>query len=84
MDTIHAWALWRLVMIGLVALPFLVAVVVASFRQRRTDAPNATSGLADRSAPTAIWGPDAWHVSGEGRVENPSVDSAAVVKKRAA
>ena len=73
-----------MLVVALVAFPFLVAAVVAGFRQRRTDAPNATSGSDDKNASPAISGPSAWHVEGDGRVENRSVDSVAVVEKRAA
>jgi hypothetical protein len=84
MDTLHNWVLWRLLVIGLIASPFLVAAVIAGFRQRRTDATNAASGSDDRSAHPAISGPGAWRVEGDGRVEIRSVDGAAVVEKRAA
>ena len=64
----HPWALWRLLMIGLVALPFLVEVVVAAFRQRRTDAPTAMSGSEDRTGSAPMSRPSAWRVAGNGRI----------------
>jgi uncharacterized protein YpmS len=42
MDTIHNWALWRLLFIALIALPFLVAAVVVGFREQRGKAENAS------------------------------------------
>jgi hypothetical protein len=72
MDTMHPWALWRLLLIALIALPFVIAVVIAGFRQRRTDATNATSG------------PGAWRVESDGSFEIRPIDDVAVVKKCAA
>jgi hypothetical protein len=79
MDTIHAWALWRLLMIALIALPFLVAAVVVGFRQGHADDPNA---IAKPSSPVA--GPDAWRKQGNAHFEARSVDDAMVVEQRAA
>lgn len=84
MDTIHAWSLWRLLMIGLITLPFLVAVVIVGFRQSNADGSNAGAGHDDRNASSPSAGPDAWHAEGDGRVENRPVDSTAIVEKRAA
>ncbi len=80
MDTIHTWALWRLLMIGLITLPFVVAAVVEGFRKSNADGSNAAAGHDNRNASSPSAGPDAWHV----KVENRRVDSAAVVEKRAA
>jgi hypothetical protein len=79
MDTIHAWALWRLLMLALIALPFLVAVVVVGFRQGHADGRNA---VAEPSSPIA--GPGAWRKEGNARFEARSVDDAVAVEQRAA
>ncbi len=46
MDTMHVWALWRLLMLALIALPYLVAAVVMGFRQSHGD--SSTSGARPR------------------------------------
>lgn len=84
MDTLHNWVLWRFVVIGLITLPFLVAVVVEGLRQWRTGAPNSTSESNDASASPAIAGPGAWPVASDANVEIRSVDKAPIVEKRAA
>jgi len=67
MDELHGWVLLRLLVIALITLPFVVAAVVAGFRQRRPDAVNAASQSDDRSVPPAIAGPSAWRVKSDGR-----------------
>ena len=83
MDTMHAWALWRLVIVGLIALPFLVAAVVVGFRQSHVDGSILSSGPDDMSASAEISGPGAWGRDVDASVEARSVD-AAVVERRAA
>ena len=85
MDTMHAWALWRLVIVGLIALPFLVAAVVVGFRQSHVDGSILSSGPDDMSASAEISGPGAWRVASETRhPESHGNDGAPVVDKRAA
>lgn len=83
MDTMHAWALWRLVMFGLIALPFLVAAVVVGFRQSHADGSISGTGSDDKSASAEISGPSKWGRDIDASVEVRSVD-AAVVERRAA
>jgi hypothetical protein len=84
MDTVHTWILWRLLLIALIAFPFLVAAVVVGFWQRRTNATDISDENVDESVCPAIARPSAWRTEGEGRVEMWPVDGAAVVEKRAA
>jgi hypothetical protein len=51
MGTTHSWVLWRLLMIGLIALPLLVVVVVEAFRQRYADGSSASAEHDDRLRP---------------------------------
>lgn len=83
MDTMHAWALWRLLMIGLIALPFLVAAVVVGFHQSHADGSISSAGPDDRSAPPEISGPGAWGRDVDAPVKVRSVD-AEVAARRAA
>ena len=83
MDTMHNWALWRALVIGLIALPFLVAAVVAGFRQSRADAPISSDGPDDKSASPEISGPGTWGTDADASVKVRSVD-VAVVERRAA
>ena len=57
MDTMHAWALWRLVMFGLIALPFLVAAVVVGFRQSLADSSISSAGPETRTHPPRLRDP---------------------------
>lgn len=82
MDTMHAWALWRLVMIGLIALPFLVAAVVAGFRQSHADSSISSAEPDDKSGSPEIAGPSVWGRDAGVDVEVRSVDAA--VERRAA
>ena len=83
MDTMHAWALWRLLMIGLIALPFLVAAVVVGFRQSHADDSISSAQPDDKSGSPEFSGPDAWDRNVDAPVGVRSVD-AAVVERRAA
>jgi hypothetical protein len=82
MDTMHAWALWRLLMIGLIALPFIVAAVVIGFRQSHAGNSISGAGPDDKSAPE-ISGPSVWGRDVDAPVKVRSVD-APVVERRAA
>ena len=79
METMHAWALWRLVMIGLIALPFLVAAVVVGFRRSHADSSNPSTEPDDRTASPEIAGPSVW-----ARDMDAPVAVRSVVERRAA
>ena len=83
MDTMHAWALWRLVMVGLIALPFLVAAVVVGFRQSLADSSISSAAPDDKNASPEIAGPGVWGRDVDAAAEVRSVD-APVVERRAA
>ena len=83
MDTMHNWALWRLLIIGLIALPFLVAAVVAGFRQSRADAPIYSDGPDDKRASPEISGPSAWGSDVATPVGVRSLDAAAAGRRAA-
>jgi len=83
MDTMHNWALWRALVIGLIALPFLVAAVVAGFRQSRADAPISSDGPDDKSASPEISGPSAWGGDVAAAVGVRSLDAAAAGRRAA-
>jgi hypothetical protein len=72
MDTIHNWALWRLLFIALIALPFLVAAVAVGFREQRGKAENASAENGSGRVSPPIAGPDAWQLAVERRVEIPA------------
>ena len=72
MDTMHNWALWRFLMIAVIALPFLVAALLPSLRRWRSDASLTDGTSVDRpqvhaTVITPIPGPGAWQVAGEVR-----------------
>ena len=83
MDTMHNWALWRLLIIGLIALPFLVAAVVAGFRPSRADAPISSDAPDDKSASPEISGPSAWGGDVAAAVGVRSLDAAAAGRRAA-
>jgi hypothetical protein len=83
MDTVHAWALWRLVMFGLIALPFLVAAVVVGIRQSHADSSISSAAPDDKTASLEIAGPGAWGRDVDAAAEAVPVD-ARVVERRAA
>jgi hypothetical protein len=83
MDTMHAWALWRLLMVGLIALPFLVAAVVVGFRQSHADGSSSGAGPDDTSASPEISGPSAWGSNVDAPVAARSVDVPAVEQRAA-
>jgi sarcosine oxidase gamma subunit len=84
MDTLHNWALWRLLIISLIAFPFLVAALAAGFRRRVEDAASADARSEDGTGSQAVAGPGAWLVDGEGCIERSPIDAAVVVEPRAA
>ena len=85
MDIVHNWALWRLLVVALIALPFLVAVVVSGLRQRHVDGANASAGHDDRNACSPMAGPDAWRKDGSTPLDDVRArDNAVVVEQRAA
>ena len=90
MDTMHNWALWRFLMITVIALPFLVAALLHGLRKQRRDASVIGATSVEKTqvrtiAATPISGPGAWRVAGETRhPESHGNDGAPVVDKRAA
>lgn len=84
MDIYHSWALWKLLVIGLSALPFVVAAVVSDFPRRHSSGSNASVEYVDDNASSAIAGPVAWRVEDHGRAAIRSDDRVATVKKQAA
>ncbi len=84
MDIYHSWALWRLLVIGLSALPFVVAAVVSGFLQRHSSGSSGSVERVDDNASSAIAGPVAWGVEDHGRAAIRSDDGATTVKKHAA
>ena len=83
MDTMHTWALWRLVIVGLIALPFLVAAVVVGFRQSLADRSISSAVPGDKNASPEIAGPSVWDRAVDAGAEVRSVD-APVMDRRAA
>ena len=83
MDTMHNWALWRLLIIGLIALPFLVAAVVAGFRQGRADDAISSDGPDDKSASPEISGPSAWDRDIAAAADVRSLDTTAAGRRAA-
>jgi hypothetical protein len=84
MDTMHNWALWRILFIALLALPFLVSAVIVGFRQQHAKDSNASAQQDEGTASSAISGPGAWCVEGDKYVETRSVNNTAVLDQRAA
>ena len=84
MDSMHNWALLRLLVIALMAFPFVVAAVVAGFRERHADGSNPDAEPDDGNASLPIAGPDAWRTEGGGRLQARAGDGAMVVARRAA
>ena len=83
MDTMHNWALWRLLIIGLIALPFVVGAVVAGFRPGRADDTISGDGPDDKSASPEISGPSAWDRDIVATAEARSLDTAAAGRRAA-
>ncbi len=84
MDSMHNWALWRLVLIALIAFPFVVAVVVQGFRQRHAGDSKPNVKPDDGNAAWPMVGPNAYRKEGDGDVQVRSSDEAVVVERRAA
>jgi hypothetical protein len=84
MDTMHTWALWRLLMLALIALPFVIAVMIAGFRQQHAKTANASAEPDDGRISSAISGPGAWRAEVDSQVEMRRVANAVVVDQRAA
>jgi hypothetical protein len=86
----HNWALWRALMIAVIALPFLVVALLSGRRERRSDASHIGVNPVDKTQVQAtaihrISKPGAWRVVGDGRFDRGhGNDGAAVVDKRAA
>lgn len=79
----HVWALWRLVVVGLIALPFLVAAVVVGFRRSHADGSTPGAIADDAGASPEIAGPSAWGRDVDARVNVPRVDTASVDRRAA-
>lgn len=90
MDTMHNWALWRLLMIAVIALPFLVAVLLPGFWKRRSDASPIGATPVDKTQVhatdiTPISRSGAWRAAGdERRPMGRGNDGPSVVDRRAA
>ncbi len=84
MDSMHNWALWRLLLIALIAFPFVVAVVVEGFRQRHAEGSIPSAKPDDANASLPIGGPNAWRKQGATDVQVRSSDEAVVMGWRAA
>lgn len=84
MDIYHSWALWRLFVIGLSTLPFVVAAVVSGFLQSRSGGSSVGAEHVDESASPSISGPVTWCVEDHGRAAIRSDNSVAPVEKHAA
>jgi hypothetical protein len=84
MDSMHSWALWRLLLMALIALPLLIAVVIAGLRQPHDRNSKAKAEHHAGSAGPAISGPGAWSTEAHGSVEIHRVTDKGVLQQRAA
>jgi hypothetical protein len=83
MDMMHNWALWRILIIGLIALPFLVAALVTGFRRSHVEGSISNAEHADRCASSEVSGPSAWSWEGDEPVDGHFVGAAAVERRAA-
>jgi hypothetical protein len=94
MDTTHNWALWRMLMIALIVLPFIVTAILSGLGRQRGKPHSEAAGMTsrrvdathgDESATPPAWGPGVWAATGGGRIEMHLGRAAvSVVDKRAA
>jgi len=82
MDMMHSWAIWRILIIGLIALPFLVAAMVTGFLQRNTKA-SSNAGHADNRASSEVSGPTMWGKQAAEPMEQQYVGAAAAERRAA-